>query len=152
MTPRENGEVCFIYTFEQGDTFKIRDNKIIYANSIYTVSSIQRNRFIGLANDITAKARRRPTQQGSNKGGSNTGYQQGSKKAHSDNPMYDKYTKLKDNIKLREEQLNKMSKNDPERSALQNELDNYKRATNRMKDKYKFENLFTFHSFIRMNS
>jgi hypothetical protein len=141
-TPRENGEICFIYTFEQGDTFKMRDNVITYGGSIYTVSLTQRNRFIGLANEISSKSRKRPTQQGSK-----TGYQQGAKKTHSDNPIYDRYTKLKDNIKLRQEQLNKMSKSDPERSALENELENYKKAAERMKNRHKFENLVSFHSY-----
>ena len=43
-----------------------------------------------------------------------------------------RFNKLNDNIKLREEQLKKMSKTDPERTALENELDNFKIALQRL--------------------
>ena len=67
----------------------------------------------------------------------------------SDDPNRARYDKLVDNIKLREEQLKKMSKTDKERTALENELDNYKRAAERMKTKHKFENIKSFIGFFK---
>lgn len=130
-TPTRNGKVCFDYKFENGDTFEMCDNEIKYKGSIYTVGNFFRNKFINLCNEIVEKVgNTRPGgskswSSGSSSGGSSSS---GSKsKAKSNDPNRDRYDKLNDNIKLREEQLKKMSKTDPERTALENELDNYKR-------------------------
>jgi hypothetical protein len=40
-----------------------------------------------------------------------------------------------------------MSKNDPERKLLENELDNYKKIRDKMKIDYKFENISSFNHF-----
>jgi hypothetical protein len=138
-TPRENGEICFSYTFENGDRFKMCNGTIEYKNSIYTVGLIYRNKFISLCNEFTSKARTRP-------GGRKTYSSEKAKRTY-DDPNRDRYEKLKDNIKLREEQLKKMSKFDSERNALENELDNYKRALKRMKDRYQFEHLKNYFNF-----
>jgi DNA-directed RNA polymerase subunit H (RpoH/RPB5) len=45
--------------------------------------------------------------------------------------------KILEKIKLREDQLSKMSKNDPNRSSLINELETYKNVANKMKSKIK---------------
>lgn len=136
-TSRENGNVCFIYTFENGDDFKMCDNKITYKNSKFTVGLIYRNKFISLCNEIAGKGKRRP--------GGRKSYSK-SKRTY-DDPNRNRYEKLKDNIKLREEQINKLPKLDSERKFLENELDNYKRALKRMKDKYQFEHIINFQNF-----
>jgi hypothetical protein len=138
-TPTENGVICFDYTFENGDKFKICNNTIEYKNYTFTVGVIYRNKFISLCNEMTSKARTRP-------GGRKYQDSQKSKRTY-DDPNRDRYEKLKDNIKLREEQLKKMSKYDPERPALENELDNYRRALKRIKDKYQFEHIVNYFNF-----
>jgi DNA-directed RNA polymerase subunit H (RpoH/RPB5) len=50
------------------------------------------------------------------------------------NPRLDK---ILEKIKLREDQLSKMSKNDPDRPSLINELETYKNVANKMKSKTK---------------
>jgi hypothetical protein len=139
-TPRRNGLVCFDYTFENGDKFSICGNEIKYKNYTYKVGSFYRDKFIGLCNEIGKKGRQRPGRNNSNRTSS-------SYRKKSDDPNKDRYDKLMDNIKLREQQLRKMSKTDTERTALENELDNYKRAAKRLKDRYKFENIKSFIGF-----
>jgi hypothetical protein len=47
----------------------------------------------------------------------------------------DKLDKLLSNIKIREEQLNKLSPNDSNRKSLKNELDNCKKIAKKIKNK-----------------
>lgn len=152
-TPRRNGKVCFDYKFENGDTFDMCDDQINYKRSTYTVGLIYRNKFVNLCNEIVGKGRPRPggskSWSGSSSSGSSSSGSRYSSKTKSDDPNRDRYNKLMDNIRLREEQLKKMSKTDSERPALENELDNYKRAAKRMKDRYQFENIKTFSGFFR---
>jgi hypothetical protein len=135
-TPRKGGIVCFVYKFETGEIFQICDNKLDWDRHTYTLGNIWRNKFIGLCNEMSSRARKRPT------GSSSTGHKTGG----SGDPNRDRYEKLKANIKLREEQLKKMPKSDPNRNLLENELDNYKRALARIKSKYKFENILPWGS------
>lgn len=149
-TPKKFGRVCFHYKFENGDTFEMDENEIKYKNSIYTVGIFYRNKFVSLCNEIISKGRTRPG--GSSSGSSSSGYnyyKQKSKhyKQKSNDPNRDRFDKVKDNIKLREEQLRKMSKTDPQREALENELDNLKRALKRMKDRYQFEHITNYLDF-----
>ena len=139
-TPRRNGNVCFDYRFENGDTFKMCENEITWGGGIYTVGLTWRNKFVSLCNEISSKARQRPGGSKSSSGSSS--------RTRTTDPNRDRYDKLVDNIKLREQQLKVMSKTDPQRSALENELDNYKRAAKRMKDRYQFEHLSYFKDFI----
>lgn len=152
-TPRRNGKVCFDYKFENGDTFDMCDDQINYKGSTYTVGITYRNKFVNLCNEIVGKVRPRPggskSWSGGRSSGSSSGGSRYSSKTKSDDPNKDRYNKLMDNIRLREEQLKKMSKTDSERTALENELDNYKRAAKRMKDRYQFENIKTFSGFFR---
>jgi hypothetical protein len=145
-TPTRNGKVCFDYKFENGDTFDMCDDRINYKNSSYTVGTLYRNKFVSLCNEISGKGRTRPGGSKSWSSGSSSGSRYSSK-TKSDDPNKDRYDKLMDNIKLREEQLKRMSKTDPDRGALENELDNYKRAAKRMKDRHKFENIKSFIGF-----
>lgn len=135
-TPRRNGKICFDYKFENGDEFQMCENEIKYKNSIYTVSNTYRNKFVNLCNEIAQKGKTRPS-----------GSRYSSK---SEDPNKDRYNKLMDNIRLREQQLRKMSSVDPERTALENELDNYKRAAKRMKDRFQFENIKTFGGWFKV--
>ncbi len=145
-TPKRNGNVCFDYRFENGDKFSICGNKIDYKNSLYTLGSLYRNKFVNLCNEIGSKGRTRPS--GQKSWSSNSSGSRYSSKTKSVDPNKDRYDKLMDNIKLREEQIRKMSKTDSERTALENELDNYKRAAKRMKDRYQFENIKSFRGFF----
>lgn len=151
-TPTINGKVCFHYTFENGDTFKMCDNEITYSgnnsngklvNITYTVGLIYRSAFVSIANSIINNARNRRT----------SGYSSSSnsyKKSKSTDPKRNRYDEILDKIKLREAQIKKMSDSDPNKQQLKNELDNYKRAAERMKDKYKFEHLSGFNKFNKI--
>lgn len=146
-TPREGGKVCFKYRFENGHTFKICGDKVQYTDDkyirTYTISLIFRAKFVNLCNLISSNSRTRPSSGSSSSGG----YKSGGSKRKYDDPNKDRYEKLKDTIRLREEQLKKMSNSDPDRKPLENELDNYKRALKRMKDKYKFEHVVSYFDF-----
>jgi chromosome segregation ATPase len=149
-TKTVDGLTTFHYTFENGNTISIGDdNTIRYENVTYTVSTTYRSKFIKLANEIIDKGRSRPSGYGGKKSGGR--YYGGSSKAKSNkyasHPKGNVYETIKDTIKSREDQLKKMSKTDPERVSLQNELDAAKRRLKEMQDKYKFENLVGFWDF-----
>lgn len=149
-TPNVGGKTTFKYRFENGWTFEMNDNQIVYTDDKhrhgYTVGWIWRNKFVGLANEIISKVKRRPT----SSSGGQSGYQKKSEPFRENpktgNPQRDKYNTLNDKIKLREEQLRKMKPNDP--SALENELNAYKRVRDKIKKEHKFENLKTFEGFF----
>lgn len=54
-------------------------------------------------------------------------------------PKYNLYKTVKDTIHLREDQLSKLPKNDPNRSTLIQELETAKKTRDQMNKKYKFE-------------
>lgn len=147
-TPTKNGKVCFHYTFEEGDTFEMDDNKINYGRSTYTVGLSYKAKFIKLANEMMEKGHSR---KGYSKGKSSydySGSSSGSKaKNYSSHPKGGLYQTLKDTVRQREEQLKKMSKNDPERFTLENELNTAKRKVIEMNSKYKFEKFNNIYSF-----
>lgn len=157
-TPRVGGGIKFEYRFENGWKFEMVGNQITYIDDkyrhSYTIGLIWRNKFVQLANEIINKGKSRPTN--SDSGKSNQNYKKNDYKKSepyketpkTGNPQRDRYNLLNDKIKIREEQLNKMSKNDPDRISLQNELDTYKRLRDRIKDSNKFENLKTFGMFF----
>lgn len=145
-TPTVGGKTTFKYKFENGWTFEMNGNEIIYTDDKYrhgyTVGLIWRNKFVKLANEINAKGKRRPTSS-SRKSGHD--YQKKSEPFRetpkTGNTQRDKYNLLNDKIKLREEQLRKMKPNDPDRIGLENELSNYKRVRDKIKKEHKFEKL-----------
>jgi hypothetical protein len=153
-TPRVGGEVTFKYRFENGWTFEVVGNKVTYTDDKYrhgyTVGLIWRKKFVDLANEMMSKQKRRPS-------GYRSSYDYDKKKSEpsstyketpkTGNPQRDRYNLLNDKIRIREEDLKKMDKNDPNRSALENELNSYKRVRDKMKSDYKFENLKTFELF-----
>jgi hypothetical protein len=144
-----SGVSTFIYTFEKGDKFTVgNDGKLSYNGFTYTLGLLAKTRFINLANNIiNAKGQRNRGQKGQNQ--SSQGNQGGQRQASSTyketpktgDPKRDKYNLLKDKIRQREDQLSKMSKTDPNRSGLENELQAYKRVRDKMKADYKFEGL-----------
>jgi hypothetical protein len=146
-TPTEHGERCFRYKFENGDTVKIVSDKLIYTDNdhitTYTLGLAYRNKFVTLANHIINNSRPRKKSSGyTNKKSS---------EPTSSDPNRNRYNLIKDKIKLREEQLAKLRKNDPDYDSLKNELDNYKLMANKLKNKYKFEHLSNFIDFKLIN-
>ena len=114
-TYEKNGITIFHYKFENGNTLEIgNDSKINYFSKSYKqtfhLNREYRNLFIELCNKIGRSGNKRTS---SNK----------------------KIDKLKESIKLREDQLAKMGNNDPMRKSLKNELENYKSIYNKMKSK-----------------
>lgn len=128
----------FTYRFEDGHILTIQKNVIKYKGSTYTVGIIYQNKFVDLANYIVNNCRKRNGYENKSK---NSGY-----KSNND-PKRDKYDKLLNLIKIREEQLKKT----PNDSYLKNELDNYRRAVSRMKSQYKFENIFSYSDWNKIN-
>ncbi len=140
-TESVEGSYAIVYRFENGDLVKKWGNHISYKNKLYTVGLIYRNKFTTLFNDLMGKAKRR------NQSSSSWYHSSSSSKAKSTDPKRVKYDTLNSKIKLRQEQLDKMSKTDPDYNVLKNELDTYKRIRDKMKADYKFENLTNFESF-----
>jgi len=156
-TPIVNGETAFHYIFEDNRIVKIEGNKIYWLKTIYTIPFSIKERFVELANEMIRKVKNRPG--GSkNRSSSNSGSSSGStgssgskdRKSNTGHPKEPLYNVLKSTIKQREEQLNKMSKNDPNRVSLENELNSAKDKLKAMKDKYKFENLESFKDYFKI--
>jgi hypothetical protein len=140
-TPTVNGETAFHYTFENGKIIKIQGNSIHWNNIVYTIGTITKTKFIKLANEMIRKKTTRPSNQ------SNTNTNRTNYTKTDVHPRGNLYNTLKLTIKQREEQLSKLSKNDPSRTALENELENAKNKVKEMKIKYQFENLKSFDEF-----
>jgi hypothetical protein len=154
-TPVINGEVTFHYTFENGEKFRMEGNKIYWRSSIYTVGLLIKAKFIKLINEIISKAQPRPGGQKSHS--SSSGYSSGEyshraqqRKSHTGHPKEPLYNTLKATVKQREAQLAKMSKTDPDRVSLENELNSAKKKVKEMKDKYQFENLISFNDYFNI--
>jgi hypothetical protein len=144
-TPTINGETAFHYTFEDGRKVKIEGSKIHWGGSIYTVGKWTKIKFVKLANEMIQKSINRPNGHRQSSSGQSQRAQQ--RKSHTGHPKEPLYNTLKQTIKQREEQLGKMSKTHPDRTPLENELENAKRKLQDMKDKYQFEHLVLFESF-----
>ena len=166
-TPKINGQNACNYRFENGKIIKFykkaNDSRhcLEWEDSTYTLGSVWTSKFISLINEMIDKGRTRPQKSGYdrydsyNKSGSSSssgykssGTSSGPKKDNTTgHPKGNLYNTLKQTIKQREEQLSKMSKQDPSRTALENELANAKSKVADMKSKYKFENLKNFEDF-----
>ena len=122
-----------------------------------TTSGLLINRFIKFINSVTESSKRSGGGKYYGGSSSNSNYSNSKKsepKGKYDTPKTgnkdrDRYNLLKDKYKLRKEQLDGMSENDPTYTSLKNELDNYKRAIDRMKDQHKFETLISWEQFIK---
>jgi hypothetical protein len=145
-TPIINGITTFKYRFENGHSFEMNDDVLIYIDDefqrTYRVGLSFKIKFINIINDIIKNGVRRPNKQ-SNKSSSRV-YEEPKKTGDT---KRDRYNSISHKIIIREEQLKKMSKNDPERKPLENELDNYKKIRDKMKSDYKFENISSFNHF-----
>lgn len=150
-TPTVNGKTAFHYTFEDGNKVRIEDNKIYWNSAIYTVGPITKIKFVNLANEMTQKSRARSggrSYGSSQSSGSSQRAQQ--RKSHTGHPKEPLYNTLKATVKQREDQLRKMSKTDPDRISLENELNTAKRKLQDMKDKYQFENIKSFVDYFKV--
>jgi hypothetical protein len=170
-TPQRNGKTACYYTFENGKVIKIYKNTtdarfcVEWETTIYTIGLEWTNKFIGLCNEMIKKGGPRPQRSGYDRydsygkgssqssgykqsSGSSSGSSSGQRASSTGHPKGNLYNTLKQTIKQREEQLSKMSKQDPSRVALENELANAKTKVADMKKKYQFENLKSFEDFI----
>jgi hypothetical protein len=163
VTPIINGENACNYTFENGKIFKFYKNAndsrhcLEWGDTIYTLGSVWTSEFIDLINEMIDKGHTRTQKSGYDrynsygsgyKSSGSTGTGSGPKKDNTaGHPKGNLYNTLKQTIKQREDQLSKMSKQDPSRAALENELATAKRKVAEMKTKYKFENLKSYEDF-----
>ena len=134
--------ISFIYKFDNGYSFKMisdcisiydRNNRSI---SSYTLSPHYYKIFLELVLEINQKSKSRYNQN------SRQYYKRDYQQKVNEEPKVkstgnQRLDKILEKIKLREDQLSKMSKNDPNRSSLINELETYKNVANKMKSKIK---------------
>lgn len=134
--------ISFIYKFDNGYSFKMisdcisiydRNNRSI---SSYTLSPHYYKIFLELVLEINQKSKIRYNQN------SRQYYKRDYQQKVKEEPKVkstgnQRLDKILEKIKLREEQLSKMSKNDPNRPSLINELETYKNVANKMKSKTK---------------
>jgi len=153
-TPMDNGETTFHYNFEGGDSVILNGNKIIYnfgsQRITYTVGLAFKNKFIILANQIiNCKFFDKRTGQKSQRNNSEDPINRKSKPTHkySHHPKGNLYQTLRDTVELRRSQLEKLSKSDPNREFLQNELLSAEKKLKKIQSDYKFENLINFINF-----
>lgn len=149
-TPTVNGKTTFHYTFENGKVLKIIGIELFWEAYTYTLGISYLNKFIRLGNEMIEKGRNRPKTD-DYYGSSSSKSKNYKSSKWKDHPKGDTYQNLKDNIKLREEQLSKM-KVGSDKTALENELETAKRMKDRMNDRYKFENLQNFFNFNKIKS
>ncbi len=135
--------ISFTYKFENGYTFNmISDSIFLYDRNHIKISSYTLNThyyriFLELVLEINKKSKSRYNQnsrQYYKRDYDRQKVKEESKVKSTGNPKLDK---VLEKIKLREEQLSKMSKNDPNRLSLINELETYKNVANKMKSKIK---------------
>lgn len=139
----KNGKNDIFYHFENGAVFEIYEREIVYedyaSKTNYSVGLLYQAKFINLISKLMDHRKSRP-------GGPKVWGGKKHKPSTGD-PNRDKYNTLKEKIKLRQEHLDKMKKTDKDYEALKNELDNYKRAAEKFRQQYKFENLVNFNNF-----
>lgn len=141
-TIKIEGKIKWIYKLENGTIISLLDNKLETPDSTFSLDSFFKNMFIDLANKITDNSKQRTKPNDNNY--HNSSY---NKKNQENDPIRSKWNKLKDIVKLREDQLRNMPNSDPNKKLLQNELDSYKRKIDQMKSQYKFEKLNSFSKF-----
>lgn len=137
-----------IYTFENGDkvTFYIHSNELIYKTDSFHYSyklGVFRainyvdcfNHIIRRCNDKYYQSSRNSHYRSSRESRERKSTVNDPKKSH---PKYNRFWTLVLNIRERRRQLDNMSKNDPNRSMLINELNTAVRQAKKMKKKYDF--------------
>jgi len=135
--------IYFHYTFNNGYVLIIRDEYLFLSNSYgerlnsFTLDTLQLIQIYKLITKILDNSVNRDQRTYSQ-----SNYDKYSREYRAETePKVEssgntKLDKILEKIKLREEQLSKMRSNDPERSALQNELNTYKNIANKMKSKF----------------
>lgn len=132
--------ISFQYKFENGFRFTLNDKKIkIYDRngeniSSYRLSDIYHLKFLKLILEMKEKAQHRF------KDDFNSKHNDYKREQPKEEPKVKstgniRLDKINEKILLREEQLRKMKKNDPERPALENELNTYKNIAKKIKSK-----------------
>ncbi len=145
-TPTIDGEICFKYIFEDNSELLLKENKLIYKNTTYTLGLIYRNKFVELANNLFNSQlwKSRHQRPGGQKKKTQSSSSNNPKSNH---PKWELYQNLKQTVLRREDQLKKMSKNDPDRASLENEYKVAKAKLDKMKNQYQFEHLVNFQKF-----
>jgi len=145
--------ILFKYKFENGFKFTLNDREVRVYNRIgenissYRLGDLYHLKFLKLILEMKQKAQHRSSERNYtySEYDFNSKYDEYKReykrekpkeepKVKSGNPRLDK---INEKIVLREEQLRKMKANDPERSALENELNTYKNIAKKMKSKIK---------------
>ena len=133
--------ISFTYKFENGYTFSmISDSIFLYDRnhikiSSYTLSPNYYKIFLELVLEINQKSKSRYNQNSRQYYKRDYDEQKVKEEPKVKSTGNQRLDKILEKIKLREEQLSKMSKNDPNRSSLINELETYKNVANKMKTK-----------------
>ncbi len=138
--------ISFIYKFENGFKFTLNDRDIRVYNrngeniSSYRLSDIYHLKFLKLILEMKQKAQHRnyKNYRTYNDYDYNSKYKEYKKEQTKEEPKSSgnpKLDKLNEKIKLRQEQLDKLPRNHKDRTYLQNELEAYKNAANRIKNK-----------------
>jgi hypothetical protein len=132
----------FFYYFKNGDELKFSDDKVVYTTEssiiTYTIGHTTKIKFNDIFEWIYYRTKEDDYYNSYSRGGKSSGSNNKGSNTKTNDPNRERYNKLKETIRLREEQLNKMRGNDPERPPLENELNNYKLALERMRKKYSF--------------
>lgn len=129
-------EDTWIFTFETGTKIKfilLNDNKfeIIHEGGWWIVTTESKNLLNELFSQWRTCRERKPKTQTFTEP---TFYAPPEPKSIQ-HPLKDKYNLLARQIKLRQDELIKFDKTDPKRKVLENELNNYKIAAKKLKDK-----------------
>jgi hypothetical protein len=131
--------ISFSYKYENGYTFTLNDKEIrVYNRSSENISSYRLNdiyyvKFLKLILEIKENSYNRNY---------NSKYNQYKREQTNEDPTVKKSVnsrleKINEKITLREDQLRKMRKNDPERIGLENELNTYRNIAEKIKSKNK---------------
>lgn len=127
--------ISFTYKFENGFKFTLNNKEIRVYNrnseniSYYRLDDLYHLKFLKLILEMKEKAQHRFKEK--YKGEKP---KEDTKSKSTGNPRLDK---INEKIILREEQLKKLKRNDPERSALENELNTYRNISKKIKSKTK---------------
>jgi hypothetical protein len=134
--------ISFTYKFENGFKFTLNDKEIRIYNrngeniSSYRLGDLYHLKFLKLILEMKEKSQHRF------KDNFNSKYNDYKREQPKEEPKVKstgniRLDKINEKILLREEQLRKMKNNDPERPALENELNTYKNIAKKIKSKIK---------------
>lgn len=147
--------ISFKYKFENGFKFTLNDKEVRVYNRIgenissYRLGDLHHLKFLKLILEMKQKAQHRFSERNYRTYSEydfNSKYDEYKREYKREKPKEEpkvkstgnpRLDKINEKIVLREEQLRKMKANDPERSALENELNTYKNIAKKMKSKIK---------------